>query len=187
MKKILAIAIIPLGLMIAMDAMAAKPTKAAKPREARQDSTASIKIGIVNMQKILLDSKKARTLREGFMKELEVKKAQLADKAKGVQEQEEALARLDPNTPMETRRQKTDKIKQDARELNHLRQDVEEELKRKDQALTQRLIGEIMQVIKNQARNERFGVILERTAVITAEESIDITDKIIKAYDAQKK
>jgi len=44
-----------------------------------------------------------------------------------------------------------------------------------------------MQVIRNYARNERFTLIIDRMAVITADESVDISERITKLYDAQKK
>ncbi len=60
-------------------------------------------------------------------------------------------------------------------------------MKRKDRDMAQRLFGEIMQVIRNYAKSERFSLILERGTIIAAEEGLDITDKILKIYDSQKK
>lgn len=185
MKKTFLLSFMLMGLIVAIPAMAAKVTPAKEPSV--KDTQKQIKIGIVDMQKILRESKAAKAARGGFMKDLEDKKAQIIDRAKDVQKQEEELNRLDPSASVETRRQKSDKLKHDARELNNLRQDVEADVKRKEIEIAQHLFVEIMQVLRNYAKQERYSLILERSTIVVAEESIDITDKILKLYDAQKK
>ncbi len=128
-----------------------------------------VKIGMVDVQKILRESKNSQKVRTAFMKDIEKKKAAITAKEG------------------EARKQKGDQIKHEMRELQYLREDAEGELKRKEVEITQKVIGEIMLIVRNYARSERFTVILDRMAVITAEESIDITDRILKLYDAQKK
>lgn len=146
-----------------------------------------IKIGIVDMQKILQDSKAAKAARDEFVKEVEEKRRELATKAQEVQKLEQELAKMDPKTPPEKRREKQDRLKQQTRELNNLRQDIDEELKRRDRELTQKLIGEVMGTIRSFAQSERFSLILERSSIVAAEEGLDITDKIIKLHDSKKK
>ena len=183
MKKVsLLMASILLGLMIALPVGAAKevPAKDAQPKP-------PLKIGIVDMQKIARESKAAKAVRSDFLKDMEAKKAQIIEKMRDIQKQEEELGRLDPNAPAEKKRQKSDKLKYDTRDLNNLRQDVEAEAKRKEMELTQMLFVDIMKVIRNYAKSERYSIILERGTVVTAEEGFDITDKILKLYDAQKK
>lgn len=145
-----------------------------------------IKIGIVDMQRVLRDSKTARASRAAFEKELESRRAQIAAKEKEVRNLEGEIGRLDPSVPPEVKRQKADKLKHEIRELNNLRQDIEEELKRKDIEMSQKVIGDIMTVVRTFARNEKFTAIFERNAVMAADEAIDITDRILKLYDQKK-
>lgn len=159
----------------------------AKEPVAKVGSKEPLKIGIVDMQKILQESKAAKAARDEFVKEVESKRRELATKAQEVQRLEQELAKMDPKTPPEQRREKQDRLKQQARELNNLRQDIDEELKRRDRELTQKLIGEIMGTIRNFAQTERFTLILERSSILAAEESLDITDRIIKLHDGRKK
>ena len=186
MKRVFFVIAVMLGMIIAMPAIAA-PAKAKAPREPKEDQYRPTKIGIIDMQKILQESKVCQKSRNAFMKDLEVKKDQLMEKAKLIQKQEEELNRLDPGVSAEVRRQKTDKLKHDTRDLANLRQDAEMEMKQKDVELTRKLVNEIMVVVRNYARSERYSIILERNTIILAEESADITDKIIKLFDAQKK
>lgn len=154
--------------------------------KAAAGTAGAMKIGMVDMQKILRESKNSQKVRTAFMKDVEKKQAAIAAKEGEIRKLEEEFGRLDP-AAMEARKKKGDQIKHEMRELQYLREDAEGELKRKEMEITQKVIGEIMLVVRNYARSERFTIILDRMAVITAEESVDITDRILKLYDAQKK
>jgi outer membrane protein len=144
------------------------------------------KIGMVDMQKILRESKNSQRVRTAFMKDVEKRKAAIIAKEGEIRKLEEEFKVLDPGV-MDARKKKGDQLKHEMRELQYLREDAEGELKRKEMEITQKVIGEIVLVVRNYARGERFTIILDRMAVITAEESVDITDRILKLYDAQKK
>jgi outer membrane protein len=167
-----------------MIVMLALPVWAAPPKAA--GATGSMKVGMVDMQKILRESKNSHKVRTAFMKDVEKKQAAITAKEGAIRKLEEEFGRLDP-AAMEARKKKGEQIKHEMRDLQYLREDAEGELKRKEVEITQKVIGEIMLVVRNYARSERFTVILDRMAVITAEESVDITDRIMKLYDAQKK
>ena len=175
---------IALFISLLMPFFLAMPLMAAPPRGT--GGIASGKIGIVDMQKVLRDSKNARNIRTAFLKDVEKKQAAIRAKEGEVRKREEEFNRLAPNA-FEERKKKAEQLKIEARNLQHLREDAEGELKRKDAEITQKTIGEIMQVIRNYARNERFTLIIDRMAVITADESVDISERITKLYDAQKK
>jgi outer membrane protein len=159
------------------------PVWAAPPKAVA--TAGPIKIGMVDMQKILRESKNSQKVRASFMKDVEKKQAAIAAKEGVIRKLEEEYNRLDPNA-MEARKKKGDQIKHEMRELQYLREDAEGELKRKEVEITQKVIGEIMQVVNNYAQGERFTVIMDRMAVITFERSIDITDRILKLYDQKK-
>jgi outer membrane protein len=169
---------------VLMIILLALPALAAPPRASAGGG--AMKVGMVDMQKILRESKNSQKIRTAFMKDVEKKQAALAAKEGEVRKLEEEFGRLEP-AAMDARKKKGDQIKHEMRELQYLREDAEGELKRKEVEITQKVIGEIMLVVRNYARSERFTVILDRMAVITAEESIDITGRILKLYDAQKK
>jgi len=149
-------------------------------------SGGSMKIGMVDMQKILRESKNSQKVRAAFMKDVERKQAAIVAKEGEIRKLEEEFKGLDSGA-LEARKKKGEQIKHEMREIQYLREDAEGELKRKEMEITQKVIGDIMQVVRNYARGERFSIILDRMAVITAEESVDITDRILKLYDAKNK
>jgi len=189
MKKMIVVValFLMMALLVAPAGFAAPPKASQKGSQKASSATGSVKIGIVDMQKILRDSKAAAAARNNLLKDVEKKKEQIIAKTQAVQALEQEIAKQPPTTPTEEQRQKADRLKHEVRELNNLRQDVEEEIKSKDREMGQKIFGEIMLVIRNYAQQERLGLILERSTILTAEEGLDITGKILKLYDSQKK
>jgi len=181
MKKIVFVVALFMVFLLALPVWAA-------PKAATKAAGAGVsgKIGMVDMQKILRESKNSQKVRAAFMKDVEKKQAAIVAKEGAIRKLEEEFKGLAPGA-LDARKKKSEQIKHEMRELQYLREDAEGELKRKEMEITQKVIGEIMQVVRNYARGERFSIILDRMAVITAEESVDITDRILKLYDAQKK
>lgn len=166
--------------------LAAGPTWAAKETPIKV-SDRELKIGIVDLQKIMRTSKVVKAAMDEFMKEVEAKRNILTTKAREVQALEQELSKLDPKTPADQRREKENKLKRQSRELNNQRQDIEEDLKKRDREVTQKVMGEIMVTIRNFAQAEHYSLILERSSIVAADEALDITDKIVKLHDAKKK
>ncbi|MCX7816893.1 MAG: OmpH family outer membrane protein [Syntrophales bacterium] len=163
------------------------PLSMAKAAQKDQSSIGPVKIGIVDIQRILRDSKAAKAARATFEKELEEKRTQVMNKEKAIKNLEEEINKLDPRKEEAQRNEKIKALKQAQRELTYLKQDVDEELRRRDMELSRKLLEEIVTIVRDFARNEKFTAIFERSAIVTANEAIDITDRIIKIYDSRKR
>lgn len=147
---------------------------------------APVKIGIIDVQKILRESKAAKKARADFMKDMEAKRAQLMAKDKEIQGLDEELknpkARLSDNV----RKQKAEKLAHDVKEFRRLDADMGEDLKKKDVELTRKILEEVRRIVQSFSKREKYTLILEKGAVVTADDAIDITFRILKLYDAGK-
>ena len=99
---------------------------------------------------------------------------------------EEEIKREGQGMPPETRKEKAEKLEKEIKELGRLKSDLEEELRKRDAELTQNLLRGIYAVVKDFSKKEKYTVILDKRSVVTADEAVDITDKIIQRYDAAK-
>ncbi len=183
MKKLSVWTIALMGLAIALPAMAAPQA----PREAAAKKDVSIKLGVIDTAKIMRESKAAKNAQTIFLKDLEAKRGTLAAKEKEVRLLEEELKKPDAKLSPEERNNKNDKLAKEVKELNRLKSDLEEELKKKDVELTQKLIGELRGIVNTFYKKENYTLILEKSAVVASDDAIDITDKIIQIYDGQKR
>ena len=173
MKKLLIVTGIVMGFLLA-----AMPVMAA---------TAPVKLGVIDTQKILRESKAAKAAQSVFMKDLEAKRAVYQAKEKEIKTLDEELKNQNIKLSAEIRQEKTEKLAQEVKELKRLGADMEEELKKKEVELTRRLLSEIVQIVKTFSKKEHYTVILEKGSVVVADDAIDVTDRIIKLYDAGKK
>jgi outer membrane protein len=148
---------------------------------------AAQKIGVVDVQKIMRESKAAKNAQALFMKEVEARRAILFAKEKEVWKLEEEFKNLDPKVSLEVRQDKADKLAREVRELKRLGSDIDEELKKKDAEFTQKLLVEIRQILKTYSRDENYSLLFEKNSLLIADDAVDITDKILKIYDGQNK
>ncbi len=171
MKRILMFCVLLAGFLVAFPVLAAV-------------KEAPLKIGVIDTQKVIRDAKAAKNARATFQKDLEAKRTLLEAKGKAVRNIEEQLKSAGQNVASTKLR---DDLTRESKEFNRLKSDLEEELKKKDVELTQRIFGEIRQVVLNFSKSEGYTLIMEKSAVLAASDSVDISDKIIKLYDEQKK
>jgi len=147
---------------------------------------APVKIGIIDVQKILRESRAAGKARAEFMKDMEAKRAQLAAREKEIQALDEELKNPKARLSEEVRKEKAEKLARDGKEFRRLDADMGEDLKKKDVELTRKILEEVRRIVQAFSKSEKYTLILEKGAVVTADDAIDVTPRILKLYDAGK-
>jgi outer membrane protein len=166
----------------------AAPSFAARPAKKGAGSTASLKVGIYDMQRIMKESKVIQGYRRILEKEVGEKRKVYTDKQESLKEMEEKLRKEGATMSLVERNQLGERLAQGLKELQRLREDLDIELQKKDRELGQRVIREISRVIQNTGEKGDFDIIFERSAAGVAyyNQTYDITKKIIQQYDAMK-
>lgn len=148
----------------------------------------AVKIGVFDMQKIMRDSKKIATYRQTFAAELDTKRKLLEAKQTTVKQHEETLAAESPALSAKDRKTREDRLAAEVRELKRLRADLDVDLQKTDRALTQKVLVELTSVVEAVGEKEGYDLVFEKTAsgVGFVKPRLDMTDKIISAYDSKK-
>jgi outer membrane protein len=147
---------------------------------------ADVKIGVIDTQKIMRESNAAKNARAIFLKDVEAKRNIFNAKQKELQTLQEEINNKGKDMAASVRKEKTEKLSREIKELDRLKTDLEEELKKKDNELTQKLLKEIRDIVIEYRKKEKYAIIHEKQTVVSYDEAIDITDKIIKLYDVVK-
>jgi len=144
-------------------------------------SGAQLKIGVFDMQMVLRDSTAAHRYRQEFMSSIEQKRKPLIAKEESIRKMEERLKNEGPRMSQDERKVLGEKIETEIKELRRQREDIELELKRLDQNLTQKIMVEMNRVIQDIAKKENYDFIIEKNAggIVYVKEAHDITKKII--------
>jgi len=147
-----------------------------------------LKIGVFNLQKIMKDSKVIQEYRKTLGKETETKRRLLAEKQDSVRLIEEKLKKEDKGISIDERKRLEESLSRELKELRRLKEDVNMDLQKIDRELSQRALREITEIIRNIAQKEKFSIVFEKALAGIAynEDSYDITQKVIEAYDSKK-
>jgi outer membrane protein len=150
-------------------------------------ATASVKIGTIDLQKILRESKAAKTAKAVLLKDVGEKRAQLVAKDKEIKVLDQELKDQNAKLSSDERQIKAEKLSREVKELRRLDADLTDELKKKEIALTQKLLAEIRRVAQTYLKDMKYTLILEKNNLIASDDAVDATESIIKLYDAQSK
>jgi len=157
------------------------------PSFAAKDGNIPMKIGVVDLQKVMQTAKAAKDAQAAFDKELQAARETLSTKAKEVQVMEEELKKRSPKLSTKKRKEKEEQLAKASKDLKRLESDMGEEFRRKVGEINQRIIGEIREVVNEIRQEEQCTLILEKNTLISYDQAIDVTDKVIQRYDAKKK
>src|SRR4030042_1788869 len=147
---------------------------------------ADLKVGVIDIQKIMKESNAAKNAHAVFLKDLEAKRGVFNAKQKEVQALQEEIKNKGKDMSNSLIKEKSDRLSKEIKELDRIKTDMEEELKKKDTELTQILLKEISDIVQEYRKKEKYSIIYEKRTLVAYDEAMDITDKIIKLYEVVK-
>jgi len=147
------------------------------------------KIGYVDLQRALNESSAGKQAKEKFT--AEVKRAE-SDILRRKDEVEKLGASLEKQSSMlkdEARADKEKQFIQMQKDYERKVKDAKDELQIKDAQLTKGILEDLVTIIKNYGKENKYTIIFEKseTVLLYATESIDLTDKVLSLYDSQAK
>src|SRR5262244_2333057 len=145
------------------------------------------KIGFVDIQRAIAESASGKRAKERF--QAQVKKAE-GDLLKEKQEIERLKADLDKKGALlkeEERRNLEADLQR--RYVNYQRgmQDQQQELRQKEGEMTGDILKELEKIVNEVGKAEKFTLILERSQILYSDQGIDITNRVIEAFNARNK
>ncbi len=151
--------------------------------------SADLKIGVVDIQRVLNECNEGKESKKALAKEVENVQRLGVEKQKGLQDMKAAYEKQAPMLNAEARATKERELQTKLRDFQRWGQDKENELKQKQMELERNISIGLQKVIQKLGADEGYTVILYKSEniVFYASKTIDITDRVIKAYDAQKK
>jgi len=149
----------------------------------------SVKIAYIDLQKVMIESEKGKEARKSLSDELERRKKELSDKQGDLQKMKDALEKQVAMITPEARADKEKQYQTRLKDYQRITNDYQTELQQKDQEYTQKILKDLEELIKTLGENEKYTLILEKTqgGILFASPSIDITDKVIAAYNEWSK
>ncbi len=148
-------------------------------------SAADVKIGIIDTQKIIMQSEKINKYRTEFTQQLEAKRQEFLKKQNDAKALEDELKNKGNSMTNQEYREKTEKLRIEARDLKRMQEEMEAELKAEETNMTRKFLLEIKDLTVEYLKTEKYSLILEKSSTVASDDAIDITDHIIKLFDSK--
>jgi len=150
---------------------------------------ADLKVAYVDIQKAVNESNAGKDAKKAITKEVEKFQRLIGDKQKELQTMKESLEKQAPMLTPDARATREKDYQNKLREFQRWGEDTQNEINQKRMEIERNISMGLLKVIQKVGAEEGYTLILEKneTIVLFASKTIDITDRVIKAYDGQKK
>ena len=150
---------------------------------------AELKIGCVDIQRSVNNCNAGKEAKNTIIKEVEKFQRLTVEKQKELQTLKESLDKQNPLLKPEARATKEKEFQNKLREFQRWGEDNQNEINQKRMELERNIATGLLKDIQKIGAEEGFNLILEKneTIVLFTSKSIDLTDRVIKVYDLQKK
>jgi outer membrane protein len=145
----------------------------------------AIKIGYVDMQKALNQCEAGKEAKKVMTEEVgKIEKSFLA-KQRELEKLKEELEKKGAVLSESVRREKEKDYQAKLRDMQRLQRDYEEDMRRKDRELTDRILRELEQIVKKLGEEGKYTMILERNqpALVYISGTLELTEEVIKIAD----
>jgi outer membrane protein len=151
--------------------------------------SAELKVGYVDIQKAVNDCHAGKEAKKAIAKEVERFQRQIAEKQKELQTMKESLEKQAPMLTADARSGKEKDYQQKLREFQRWGEDNQNEINQKRIEMERNISLGLQKIIQRLGSDDGYTLIFEKNEniVLFASKTIDLTDRIIKAYDTQKK
>jgi outer membrane protein len=149
---------------------------------------AEIKIGYIDMQKAIQETAAGKKAKKELEDEFNKKKKDLEKKEADIKKMHEDFEKRSMAMNEEARMKKQQEIRMEMGKYQETAGKAQMEIQKRERDLTQPIVTKLRSILDDIAKKEEFTVILEKSenSVMWAKPEIDLTDRLIKAYDAKK-
>ena len=83
--------------------------------------------------------------------------------------------------------EKEEEFNKKLKDFKRIKTDLQEEFARKNKNFTDKILVDIIDLVKSIGEEDKFSIVMEKQNAIFASDTIDITDKVIKLYNGKSK
>ncbi|MBN2645639.1 MAG: OmpH family outer membrane protein [Desulfuromonadaceae bacterium] len=144
---------------------------------------ADLKVGYVDLQKALALSEAGKTAKAKLDSEVKAVEEEVKQRQSDLTALQESLKKQVAMLSDEAKREKELEFQQQVKDYQRFVKDKQEEMRGKEMAFTQQILRDLGKQVVDLSEAEKVTVMMEKGQLVYAVDSIDYTDKLIKAYD----
>jgi outer membrane protein len=170
-------------IVAAAGAAGAQPAAAPTPAPA----ATSIKIGYIDVQRVLARSAAGVAAREQLEKERGGIQKEMDGRRQELEKLRDEIEKKGPLMTADARREKQEQFERKRRDAARAADDFQKELEKREATLLQKVLQEMGGVIERVGKEKNYYMIVEKrnAGVLYATTDADLTDEVIRAYDRE--
>ncbi len=150
---------------------------------------AGIKIGLVDVQRVIAQSQQGKDARGKI-------EAEARERQKEIDAQEGEIKKMEADLQKQTslltpaaRRDREEALQKRIRDLRRITEDINRDLAKKEGELANQVLREIAEVVRAYGEEKGYTLIIERSqgGVLYGSKGVDVSDEIIQRLDGRKK
>jgi len=150
------------------------------------NAQAEIKIGIINMQRLIFECEAGKAAKVRFDERMKELQTSFKEEEKQLKELQAEIKKKSSAWSEEKKSEKVREFQKNGRELQAKTEDARFEMKQMQDKELEPILKAFEKVVKDFRKANGYTALLDsKGGVITWDESIDITDKIIKLLDEE--
>ena len=150
-------------------------------------SFAAEKVGYINLQRLVNESKMGKDAKADILKMRETKQAVLDKKLADINKMRDFINKKGDKLAADDRRNKVELLQKMYKEYQRLVADAKEDITREDRQLVAIILEKANDILKNVAKNKKYGIILKDPNTIGyLDPDVDITDLVLKELNKKK-
>jgi outer membrane protein len=149
---------------------------------------ADYKIGVVDIQRAINDCIAGKEAKRVITQNIEKLQAQMTEKQKELQIMKDSLEKQAPMLSPDARANKEKDLQNRGRDFQRWVEDSQNEINQRRMEIERNISTSLLKVIQRVAAEEGYTLVFEKNdqIVLFASKTIEFTDRVIKAFDAQQ-
>jgi len=141
------------------------------------------KMGYVDLQRALSESNAGKKAKDKFKVEVDRLQSRLKKQKDEIDRLKEQLEKKASVMKASEREEMEDDFRRKMRDFEREYKDSQADLQKKDSDLTSSILRELQQIIQDFGKDEGYSMIVEMNSLLYADRSLDLTERVIEAYD----
>ncbi len=146
-----------------------------------------VKVGFVDMQAVIAQSKEGLAARNKVAAEAAEKQKEISAKEAEIKQMDAELQKQSPILSDAAKKEREEDIRRRLRDLKRLTEDFNRDLAKREAELVNDLLRDVTAVIRDYGKEKGYSLILERGqgGVIYGSDPADVTKDILERYNAR--
>ena len=147
---------------------------------------ADIRVAYVDIQRALNICRAGKEAKVDFRGRIERLQSQLEGQQSEVEQLKDELQKKGPLMQPDQRQNLEDEYARKLRQFEENYKNSRDDLQQKDSQITGAIVRDLATVVRQVSQKEGYTMVFEKGSLLWAIPSIDITDEVVRAYDAMK-